>query len=372
MLLLAGIASAQSFVYTNDEHSPGNTVSAFSVAPDGTLSLVPGSPFLTGGTASLFGFFAPTRTRAGVVGNCLFASNGGSSDVSAFTINTTTGVLTLVPGSPFPTSGSSGGNPIALAPTPNSLFLMAANAGSNDVTVYFIASNCALTPIAGSPFPLLSAPDGIKVSPNGSFLAVAEPGASQYEMLRIDSHGSLTSIGGFPRTGPGIPTSEDIDCFTSMLYGGEAGSGTTVDAYSIGSTGWLTPIPGSPFENSLGNNSNVVMLGAKPSVKPVAGEKLLFVSNQSSNTIEVFTVNSKGALSLVAGSPFPIRGGILPVGMDTSPDGQFLYVSNLSGAINVFSVSSKGVLTEVVGSPFPTGQTGFLIALAAFPSRACK
>ena len=74
MLLFAGLASAQGqFVYTNDDigFAP-NTVSGFSVASSGALTLVPGSPFLTGGMGAGGGLFASNRTRAGIVGNCLF------------------------------------------------------------------------------------------------------------------------------------------------------------------------------------------------------------------------------------------------------------------------------------------------------------
>ena len=380
MLLFAGLASAQGqFVYTNDDigFAP-NTVSGFSVASNGTLTLISGSPFLTGGTGNGGGFFATNRTRAGIVGNCLFASNTVSNDVSAFTIDSTTGALTLVPGSPFPMVGFGDGLGIAVAPTPNGMFLMAANGGS--VTVYSVASGCALTAIAGNPFPTLSTSNGIKVSANGSFLAVAETfPSSQIEMLTIASSGSLTSVGGFPGGGGslgGALTGVDINCASDLLYGGEANFGNTiVDGYSIGSTGALTPVKGSPFVPSppVGNNSNFVLLGAKPGTKPVAHSKLLFVSNQFSNTITVFSVGSKGALSLVKGSPFPMRPTIFfPSGMDTSPDGSLLYVAGFFNEVSVFSVSSKGVLTEVAGSPFTTGQVGGLLSLAAFPSRACK
>ena len=378
MLLFAGLASAQGqFVYTNDDigFAP-NTVSGFSVASNGTLTLISGSPFLTGGTGNGGGFFATNRTRAGIVGNCLFASNTGSNDVSAFTIDTTTGVLALVAGSPFPTGGLGDGLGIAVAPTPNGMFLITANAGSINASVFSVAAGCALTPIAGSPFPLMLTPDGIKVTQNGSFLAVAE--GSQYEMLSIASDGSLTSIGGFPITGGNFGAGVDSNCASDLLYGGEAnGTGTIVDGYAIASNGDLTPVKGSPFEVTSGVNSNVVLLGAKPGTKPVKTSKLLYVSNQFSNgfagSITVFSVSSKGSLSLVKGSPFPMNSGsFLPSGMDTSPDGSLLYVANPSNEVSVFSVSSKGVPTEVAGSPFSTGQPGGLLSLAAFPSRACK
>jgi len=366
-LLFTGLASAQKFVYTNDDigFAP-NTVSGFSVGTSGALTLVPGSPFLTGGTGNGGGFFAANRTRAGIVGNCLFAGNTSSNDVSAFTIDTTTGALTLV-GSPVPAGPFPDGNGIALAVTPNGAFVTAANGGP--IAVYSVAANCGISPIASSPFPTMTQTDGIKISQNGSFLAVAE--GFQYEMFSIAADGSLASIGGFPITGGTFGAGVDINCLSTLLYGGEANIGQNiVDGYSISSTGTLTPVAGSPFVNSLGSNSNVVLLGAKPGTKPLVRDKLMFVSNQASNTVTVFNVAKSGKLSPVGA--FPITNTFFPSGMDTSPDGAFLYVSNFNNEVNVFSVSSKGLLTEVAGSPFPTGQFGGLMSLAGFPPRACK
>jgi hypothetical protein len=96
---------------------------------------------------------------------------------------------------------------------------------------------------------------------------------------------------------------------------------------------------------------------------------LLFVSNQSSNTITVFSVASNGSLALVAGSPFPNRGAGGPSGMATSQNGSLLYVANFEGnTTSVFSVASSGALTEVAGSPFPTGVG---VSLTAYPPKAC-
>src|ERR1700737_3864000 len=53
--LFTASAYAQStFVYTDDNNLGPNTVSAFSVGPGGTLMMVPGSPFPTGGTGGGF------------------------------------------------------------------------------------------------------------------------------------------------------------------------------------------------------------------------------------------------------------------------------------------------------------------------------
>ena len=367
-LVLPGSLRAQgNFVYTNNDFNGPNTVSGFSVAANGTLTLVPGSPFATGGTGNgiFFGYnsFAVTN-----VGNLLFASNAGSNDVSVFSINAGTGALSLVSGSPFATGGSAGSYEIGLSPTPDGRFLMAANSRSNNLTVFSIASSGALNPIAGSPFPALSLPDAVKVSPDGKFLAVAEPLLDQVEMFSIASSGSLTSLGAFPGgLGNFGLTGVDINCGSSLLYGGEASTNLNiVDGYSITSTGALTPIPGSPFMPGVGVDSNVVLRSPD--------DKTLFVSNGfSGNTITAFSVASNGSLTLVAGSPFPMNPpAIFPLGMATSRDGSLLYVANgASDSISVFSVASNGALTEVAGSPFP-GQPAVLQSLTAFPPKSCS
>jgi 6-phosphogluconolactonase (cycloisomerase 2 family) len=363
-LVTTSLRAQGNFVYTNDDIRGPNTVSGFSVASNGTLTPVPGSPFATGGTGIAFGITASNRIAVNKVGKFLFASNAGSNDVSVFSINAATGALSLVVGSPFATGGSA--NPwISLSPTPDGRFLMAANFGSRNTTVFSIASGGALTPIAGSPFPALSVPDGIKVSPDGKFLAMAEPDSNQVEMFSIAANGSLTSLGAFPGGGGNFLSGVDIDCAASLLYGGQSSFGTIVDGYSIASNGTLMPVPGSPFIFGVGGGSSGVVL-----LSP--DDKTLFVSNELGSTITVFSVASNGSLSLVAGSPFPMNPGAgVPVGMATSQDGSLLYVANFSNSISVFSVASNGALAEVAGSPFPTGQSGFAPSLTASPPKSC-
>src|SRR5947207_15856279 len=103
-LLFAGLGSAQdNFVYTNNDIGGPNSVSGFSVASDGSLTLIPGSPFLTGGAGvSGYGYYATLRVTATTVGNFVFGSTTGSHDASVFTVARNTRPLTPLPGPPFP------------------------------------------------------------------------------------------------------------------------------------------------------------------------------------------------------------------------------------------------------------------------------
>jgi 6-phosphogluconolactonase (cycloisomerase 2 family) len=368
-LCTACLLGQGTFVYTNnDPINAPNSVSAFSVGANGALSPVAGSPFATGGTGLGGGIFAANRITTAIVKDVLYVANGGSNNVSGFSVNPATGVLTQVPGSPFATGGSADGNGIALATTPNDQFLIAANTGSVNITVYSIAANGALSPVAGSPFPAGAGgvTDGIKVTPDGKFLAVARPGSNSVSMFSISGLGGLTPVPGSPfiAGGTGGATGVDCNCNSNHLFIGEANFGSTiVSVQNIALNGALSPVSGSPFIGP-GSNSNVVVLNPDDSK--------LFVSNQVSSTVTAFSVATTGALTLVPGSPFPAPGSIDPSGMATNQAGTFLYTAALNNEINGFSIASTGALTSVPGSPFSNGVPGFgLLSLAVFPPKSC-
>lgn len=354
------------FVYINNNRPGTNTVSAFSVDANGFLTPVAGSPFATGGSGIGSGFFAANRLTASVAGNFLFVANEQTNNISVFSINATTGVLTLIPGSPFATGGTAGAG-ISLGVTPDNRFLFASSSGSDTITVFSIAANGTLTSIPGSPFTTVAEPDGIKVSPDGRFLSVAFFGIDAVGVFNIAPNGVLTPVPGSPFSAAGIGAvaGVDINCATSLLFGGEANfGGTHVDVFSIGSNGALTPIAGSPFNNlGIGSNSNVVVLS--PS------DRHLFVSNQASNSITVFDVAANGGLSLVPGSPFANPGGRTPQMMATNRSGTLLYVNNDNGTVSVFIIGADGSLTRVAGAPFVVGSNT-TSGVAAFPAKRCE
>jgi 6-phosphogluconolactonase len=89
--------------------------------------------------------------------------------------------------------------------------------------------------------------------------------------------------------------------------------------------------------------------------------RFLYASGQGNNTIQAFTIGTAGTLTPVAGSPFSTGpSGINPMNMVTDPDGRFLYVADfdagVGGNISAFTVDTNtGALTLITGSPFPAG-----------------
>src|SRR5712692_5008509 len=80
-----------------------------------------------------------------------YVANAGSNNVSAYTIDSTTGVLSPVPGSPF----AAGSEPLSVAVDPSGKFAYVVNGNviPGSVSAYTIDSATgALSPITGSPF----------------------------------------------------------------------------------------------------------------------------------------------------------------------------------------------------------------------------
>jgi 6-phosphogluconolactonase len=360
------------FVYVNNSVNGANSVSAFVVGTGGALTAVPGSPFLTGGTGSGVGYFASNAIAATVVGNFLFASDSVSNDIAAFSIGTSTGALTPVPGSPFAygTEGESNPNGISLAVTPNGRFLFAGDSMSADIWAFSIASDGALTAVPGSPFASPTSPDGINVTRDGRYVAVALFDGLEVAMFSIGPSGALTAVPGSPFLTGGSASGTgyvEINCASNLLFASQFSEGFPSIAVETIAGGALNAIRGSPFTFAAGANSNVGVLSPN--------DNFLFVSNQNSDTISSLSVAAGGALAEVTGSPFANPGTGTPTLMGTNQAGTLLYVSNDGysnhNTVNAFTISGAGGLTLVPGSPFDTGAAG-KSSLTVFPPKTCS
>ena len=124
-----------------------NSIAAYRVDTNsGNLNRVLGSPF-PGGTS-------PVAIVTHPSGNYIYAANQGSSDISLFKINHDTGELAeVMPRTP------AGLNPSAIALSAAGDLLFVANQTASTVSVYAVSSSDGtLTEAAGSPFPTGSGP----------------------------------------------------------------------------------------------------------------------------------------------------------------------------------------------------------------------
>jgi len=163
---------------------------------------VAGSPFPTQAN-----FPGPDGLAIGGAGKFLYVSMSGTVNannvVTGFAIDSTTGALTQIAGSPF----TAGKDPLRVATDPAGRFLFTANSQDSTVSAFTIDSTSGgLTPVSGSPFATpLGAPDAVVVDPTGGFLYVGTSGTSGLFVFSVNATtGALSPIVGSPFAGQSL------------------------------------------------------------------------------------------------------------------------------------------------------------------------
>lgn len=333
-----------------------NNISVYAIdSSSGGLMPVAGSPVATGTW--------PVSITVDTISKFVYAANYTSNTVSGYSY-TSAGTLTPIPGSPF----AAGTNPYSVTIDPAGNFAYVTNFGDDTITVYAIdASTGALTAIPGSPFGAAgSSPISVKIDPTGNFAYVANEHSNNVYAFSVNATtGVLTPIAGSPYAAAPTPFSIAVNPPGSFAYVADWTFPGQVSGYAIdAATGALTPVPGSPFASGADESTAVA-------VDPTG--KYLFVSNSSfgggaNGAVSAFTIDSTtGALASVPGSPF--AAGSDPQSIVVAPNGAFVYVANFnSNNVSAYAVNaSSGALTAVAGSPFAAGTNPSAVAIATIP-----
>lgn len=334
---------AGQFAYVANEAA--NTISAYVInSSTGALAAIAGSPFGSNGTG-------PIAVAVDPNGNYLYVANSGSHNLSVYAIGST-GAL-----SPAGIAIATGGGPAALAIDPTDHYLYVANSTDNTVSAFAIGtgtSSALVTAISGSPFAVGREPAALKTGPNGKFLYVTNLTDGTVTVLAIaPGTGALTPISGSPFAAGSGAVSIAIDPAGTFAYVANAAA-TTLAAYSINaSTGALTTAAGSP----LSSGSSAESLVVNP-----AGSMVYAANVTSNNEIAAYAITpSTGELTLRTS----VSAGTFPVAIAMDPLGHFVFAANFtSGNVSVFNVNATtGALTTVAGSPFAAGSNARSIAI---------
>jgi 6-phosphogluconolactonase (cycloisomerase 2 family) len=195
---------AGTFLFVGD--SASGDISVFSIsATNGSLTAV-GSPFASG--------IAAAQITTDGLGKYLYATSGtGGAQVAALAIGST-GALSLVTGSPFsfPMSKVLGEN--------SGKYLLGITGFDDHIHVFGINSlTGVIGEVTGSPFATTSLPTNLVVHPSGSFVYGLDGLSTAMEGYRIDaSTGALTGITGSPFTGVNLNAGE-FDQSGKYLFG---------------------------------------------------------------------------------------------------------------------------------------------------------
>jgi len=275
---------------------------------------------------------------------------GGGNDIAGASLNSSGTFASLV-GVTNPNIGTSSfaAPDIVIA---NKAFLYVpyrANVNGSDqgfVAAYQINhSSGALSNISGSPFPTgTSGADSAVLDPKGRFLFVGDQVAGAVASFQINSstgalmpspHSPLVD----PTTGPIEMTVDGTGNFLYFVQGSL--SGDAIQYLIDQNTGDLSP--GGAF----------FLRAAR--IRTESTGKFLFAVGGSSGGIDVYSIQT-GTGNLTFQASFPTATSCYD--MTVSPNGQFLYAFAKAGQtpekLQGFSIDVNGVLTNLPGSPFTT------------------
>jgi 6-phosphogluconolactonase (cycloisomerase 2 family) len=327
-LYAAAPAASQILVYREDPNS-------------GVLTALSGSPYAAGPAVQALAIHPSKKF--------LYAANSGESDISLFTLDATGAPTEVTPRTVVGTS------PSLMEMDPGGAFLYVASSGSNgSISAFSIdSSSGALTVVAGSPFSIGIFPLNMKLSPSGGFLYVtgATSGTTGVIEAFAVTAGVLTVLNTSPFvTGPS-PYGLAIDPAGAHLYTANT-LGNSISEFTINSDGSLTQLAGSPIGQTY---LSPLALLVDPS------GKYLYGANEGSSNLGAYAIGSDGSLTLLTNSPFVT--GAQPNLVVSDPSGKYLFVGNQSSAaIQSFSLDSTGTLTSVAS--YSTSNTPSSIVIS--------
>jgi uncharacterized protein (TIGR03000 family) len=340
-------------VYTINNDLRQNGVAVYTMGADGALTEVAGSPFATGGKG-LGGGDIDEQGAIRVAGDFVLAVNPGSDSIAVLRKGAD-GRLTAVPGSPFPSNGSS---PLSL--TVHGDLVYVANQAPKfanptmkpNVTAFRLGRDGKLTPVEKSTveFPADRGPAQVEFAPDGRTLVVTSgfqgEDSSEIHSCKVMANGTLKEGEGSPAKPKGA--SGTVGFSWSPMGGRLFVSnfrGSAVTVFDVDRTTAAIKQMGG----AVGDDEKAACWTAIS-----ADGKTLYVGNFVSNSISVFDVGEGGKLKLLGTAKR--RAGTDPDTKDIelSKDGKYLYAVG-SGAkeIAVFRIGADRMPTELPAGKSP-------------------
>lgn len=287
----------------------------------------------------------------------LYSVHADANQVSAFSVNETTGELTLIN-----RQSCGGDNPVHLALDATGGFLVVANYGSGSVAVFPVAANGALggrtdlVTLKGEIGPHRTEqaaphPHQCPFDPAGKIVVVPDKGLDRLFVFTLDtSRGALvpadppfvrTRSGAGPRHlafNPRLPYAYVVNELDS-----------TVTTYRVGESAALQPLQVLPSVPATFTGDNT---GAAIGVAPSG--RFVYASNRGHDSVAIYRVDDNtGLLTPVAWEPTK---GATPRFIGLDPSGARLYAANQrADTIVEFDVSEASGLLTATGRIVVTG-----------------
>jgi 6-phosphogluconolactonase len=338
---------APGYVYLNDNTAGSNTISGFGRSSDGALTALPGSPFSAGGAGLGAGLPSQGAIRSADHGRYLLAADAGSNQISVLRINRD-GSLTPVPGSPF---ASGGVEPDSIAVNHGLVYVSNTGTGGTNYTGFTLSHDGQLEPIAGSTvtLPAGSGPGEIVLNGDNTRLVAMRVTTSLIDSFTLNRSRLPQAAPGSPFAAQGLgpfgsefrPTNPD------QLFVDNAHNGTglgTVSAYNDLADGTLSSIGASPFADF---QTAPCWLVISPDGRYV------YALDTGSGYISAYAIAPDGTLTLLTNTPVSSTPGVTGTDIALSPDGHTLYLNMAKvNGVGAFAVHG-GTVRQLPGSPTP-------------------
>ena len=338
--------AATSYIYVEtDIGTPlkSNSIAAYSNDGAGNLTPLAGSPYLTGGSGIKAStgpeFDADQEVIINPAGTVLYATNGHSNNISAFTI-ASDGTLTTVPGSPF-TSG--GQDPVSLAISGN--LLIVANkdqdprqsGGVPNYASFSIKGDGSLGKRAGSIVNLgdMSSPGQALLAGVPNLFFGLEFATSRIATFNFTSKGVMAELSSVPPpVENGLFLGEILHPTRRILYAGIVNK-NVLAVYTYDASGALT------FVRTVANSGMDICW-----LRTNAAATQLYTSESVTKSVSVYDISRATNPRLLQYFPLPAPNGyVYTIALD--PTEKFLYV--IAGTqLHVLNVDANGLVSETI------------------------
>jgi 6-phosphogluconolactonase len=322
----SGGSSANQFAYVIA--SASSEIQANNLDGSGNITPI-GGPISTG--------VNPHHVDVDRGGRFVYVSNHDSSFVSGWLINQDGSLNPMNPAPGSPVTADVEPHSSVIDQTDAFLYVVSGT-GASTLTAYTINTSTGLpTPIAGQSFPVGIHAHNITISPNNLFLYVAVETSGEVRAFSRDTTtGALTPQG--VMTGMPVCDAVVVSNDNRFLF---AAYENAVEVFSIGTNGVLTRItPVSAFPtNNAGGGSGPHSMALHPN------GLTLYTANINSNTVSVFGVNTNTGVLTELQSP-PIPTGPNPNFVAIHPNGSFLFTADATptGQLSRFAINADGTL----------------------------
>lgn len=336
--------NSDGYVYTLSNASSGNSILAYTRAADGSLSFKTAYP--TGGLGSGAGLGSQGSVILTEDGHWLLAVNAGSNQISVFAVKSSGLELADV-------ADSHGLMPVSLTSYDDLIYVLN-EGGSGNVSGFSMDNHGHLTALDGSTQYLSNggvgaAPGGAEVafSPDGDNLVVTEKATNLIDTFRVED-GIASPTVTHPSSGAtpfGFAFNQHGTLVVSEAFGG-APNASALSSYVV---------DGDNF--TLVSPSVATTQTAACWVAISNNGKFAYTTNAGSASISSYSIGKDGSIALL--NPVAGSTGASPVDMDFNDNGAYLYALTAAGhTINAFRMQSDGSLVAIGATSVPVGAVG--------------